>query len=538
VQKTFKLSTQKRKALEASLSSTDDGMASSGELPLNKPPVPPKPLKPNVTKKQKPNEANGGIPMDDDDSFFSTDDEQHMRHFSPTPTYSQDDVRKIVGVDNAEQQSQQQSKKTNGTAPEKNVHKRNRKNEAKSTESGEYDKFSKTDKAPYKILIETKDVTDETPAISVHRVGRMIQHAMKIHPSSINDMRKTGKHRVRVVTDNRMIANQILYNCAKIFPSFKCHIPSEDKYNFGIIRNIPLDFDLEEVKEEIDPKYNVVSIERLTTPRTNKDGVKEYLPTTTLKVKFMLNFLPDTIQLFMVRTKITPYVWRARPCSKCQRYGHSFKSCKANTRCANCGENHPEQSCQVPTKCMYCGLSHKVGDSQCPEQMKQTELKSIMTIEKKPYRQALFELHNKYESLVDVEDFPSISESQGRKPNFPLGRKWRETVFSTKIKRDKALAAYLKNSKKLITGEVIQSDPLQPLSHNPHKTTELEKIKSSLTEIINTITQNFSNDKNNDNILINVANALTNIMNEPTTNWSTIASQGPNSTPNTPLVQK
>jgi hypothetical protein len=498
------VTTPKRKAHEANFSSTDadEKMASSMENSRRKPLKPPKPPKPS--KKPKTNDVQilNLVDLDTDDFESMDEDSENI---------TRQKILNIVGVNNGKSAGW----KNSGTRP-KNIDVK---------EGVLYEQFSKSDQAPFKVLIEIKEVTEDTPAINTMKIGKILQ-SLRIQKSAIEEMRKTGKYRIKIVTSNRIVANSILCNCPKTYPSYKWYIHQEDKCSYGIVRNVPLEFEINEIQNEIDPKFNVAEIERLSTQRINKEsGTKELLPTTTIKIKFKLNHLPATIELFMVKAKVSPYVWRPRPCSNCLRYGHSFKSCKGTKRCGNCGEIHAEEICKVTAKCLYCGLPHKVGDSQCLEQMKQTELKTIMTVEKKPYREALTALHNKYESLTDINDFPSISDSQGKKPNFPLGKKWRETIFANKSKRENALAAYLKNSKNLVTGEAIHSTPSQPQTINPHKTTDLEKIRTELTKLFTMITQNNKPDNNNDNIMINVASALKEIIDEPATDWNNIVSQ-------------
>jgi hypothetical protein len=513
----------KRKASEA-ISSTDEEPKMSLVKQFLK--SPPSPIK-EITKKQRKKgrkKYNDSVSESDSESVVM-EVEQEVNNLS------QEEIINIVGT--------QQSIQTPQVKPT-NYQKPANQQKPESSKQLEWkltnERYTRSDKAPYVVLIEAKEVTDETPGINVMKVGHILQQ-LKLNKSSLTSLRKTGKHRVKMVTDNIATANLVLLQGPRIFQSFNYSIPMEDKQSFGIVKNVPLDFDTNEIKSQMDPKLRVVDITRLTTQRKGQDGTNRILPTTTIKIQFNLNYLPESIDMFLIQVKVAPFVWRPRPCSNCQRYGHSYKSCKASKRCPKCGGPHKEEECNEATHCIYCNLPHKVGHSECMEHIKQTEIKNIMTTDKKSYKEATIELHNRYNTLsgTNTEDFPNIHTTQGHKPTFHLGNQWREKVFADSLKKKRALAAYLTNAKNLIVGESISTEPSSPLQENPYKVSEAEQIKSALSKIVNNI-QNNNTTTNNDNLLINVASDLQYILRSSSMSWSAIAnqhlSQPQNNTPN------
>ncbi|KAL3277634.1 hypothetical protein HHI36_012975, partial [Cryptolaemus montrouzieri] len=68
-------------------------------------------------------------------------------------------------------------------------------------------------------------------------------------------------------------------------------------------------------------------------------------------------------------------------CNKCLHFGHTQKSCRGKSICANCGGNHEEaDKCKYETKCLYCKQRHTAKDRLCPEYMRQQKIREIMTL--------------------------------------------------------------------------------------------------------------------------------------------------------------
>jgi hypothetical protein len=496
----------KRKKIEA-LSSTDEGPNMSQVNQFLKSPTreAPKSQRKKGRKKYK-------------DSSESESESVIMETEHDMSDLTQDEINNIVGA-----------QKTNITSQKKTLD-HQQPESSKQTEWLQNERYTKSDKAPYTVLIETKGITEETPAINVMKVGHVLQQ-LNLKKTSLSALRKTGKHRVKMVTENMTMANLVLQQGPRLFPSFTYSIPNEDKHSFGIVKNVPLEFDITEIQKQMDPKLRVVDITRLTTQRKDQEGSKIILPTTTIKIQFNLNYLPESIDMYLIQVKVTPFVWRPRPCTNCQRYGHSYKSCKASKRCPKCGGQHKEEDCNTMTQCIYCYLPHRVGHPECMEHIKQTEIKTIMTTDKKTYRQATMELHNRYDSLSDTNtnDFPSIHTSEGRKPTFHLGNQWREKVFADSLKKQRALAAYLKNAKTLIVGENIVTEPTNPIRENPHKVTDAQRM---ISQMMNNL-QSSNMTINNDNLLINLASNMQNILQNSPKSWSSVTSQHLNQQPGT-----
>ena len=102
---------------------------------------------------------------------------------------------------------------------------------------------------------------------------------------------------------------------------------------------------------------------RLTERRPNAN---KNFPSNLYILSFERNKLPDHVTVGWTRLPVREYIPRPRRCFKCQRWGHSAKSCRSNDNiCVNCGEQGHEAPCLKGPHCSNCQDSHKASSQSC-----------------------------------------------------------------------------------------------------------------------------------------------------------------------------
>jgi hypothetical protein len=200
--------------------------------------------------------------------------------------------------------------------------------------------------------------------------------AIKIQPTTINDFRAI----VRLFTDKK-------------WDYFTYQLP-EDKKTFLIIRGLPVDTPIDDIKASFSTKQlfpeEVIQL-RTTRPTRAEQERRELIlaedPTATLPAlpirllplfQVKINSADDRAKFEAVRSLcdlgviIEPFKPSPGPpqCKKCQRFGHTHKTCGMPTRCVRCGDLHSHTACPVarpaPATCANCKEHHPANYRGCP----------------------------------------------------------------------------------------------------------------------------------------------------------------------------
>lgn len=133
---------------------------------------------------------------------------------------------------------------------------------------------------------------------------------------------------------------------------------SDDKSRTVLLKNMPSDYDEEEVKQilhETFPKLNLKISKFRPPPRFLKSNPKKY---QNLNI-WQINCSPETDISLLIKTSelrcIQQYVkfelynsHEIPQCKNCQRYGHIKRNCTMTSRCVRCGGEHDKEHCQLP----------------------------------------------------------------------------------------------------------------------------------------------------------------------------------------------
>jgi hypothetical protein len=266
--------------------------------------------------------------------------------------------------------------------------------------------------------------------------------------------------------------------------NLKSSIPQHYLTVTGIIKNIPTDITINEIKNLVRDNENVISIERILR-KTRLENESVLVPSMNIKIVFYGNSLPPSIDLTYYRERVHPYVYKLRQCLKCWRYGHTLFNCKSSIRCNNCGENHDEEVCQNKVAiCIHCKDQHKASAKECSERTRRNNINIIMATKNISYVEAQEQFpiftNNSYSILENLTEFPSLNASNYSK----VLKTNKNPLEKPKTKYSMAIKKPAKISKENIINKTVQIDKnliysfdpnlITPITGNPHKVTEFE----------------------------------------------------------------
>lgn len=177
-----------------------------------------------------------------------------------------------------------------------------------------------------------------------------------------------------------------LIKCQKFLSlGYRCQFVDEVNLSYGVVKQIDLDIDLEEIQQSLKCEYEVVTVRRLKRLSISR----EWVDSETIRLCFKSSTLPPYVSMYGCRFKVEPYMFPVTQCSGCWRFGHLIKSCPTKIiRCPKCGRNH--NNCDTTDfKCLNCKRSHMALDKSCPLFIKEKEIRRIMCKKNCTYRKAL-----------------------------------------------------------------------------------------------------------------------------------------------------
>lgn len=322
-------------------------------------------------------------------------------------------------------------------------------------------------------------------------------------------------------------------------------IPDRFIQRYCIIKNVPLSFTENEIRDEIEDNnaLDVISVYRFRR-RVNETETQS---SGTVKIGFGSLVLPKTIKMFNSIVTVELYVPPLRQCKNCGRLGHIAIRCKSKKRCLECGkpipcpENCEEQKCEKclsttrcdpeckDKKCIICNSNeHSSSDSnKCPSWKKEKDIREIMALSNLSRKEVIqkYALNRNYYELLSDEEFstnfpplPNKADITTRDSEEEINRR------VTKIKYSKIAAARPKpNFSQLQPITIIPSAPSYSRS-NYLKVNEIEKtIQSLLSQFSSLLSQVNINDGHN--ILENFKSTVSNIKFHSTSTTASNAQQ-------------
>lgn len=217
-----------------------------------------------------------------------------------------------------------------------------------------YDSFSK---APFFVIVRKVSASKEAKQMSVLEAAKILHKGnlkfLSIERYSFNTWKVTftSKVEANVATNNKFLREMGL----------TAFIPKYKVSRTMVVRNIPMDFSLEEVKEAIEEENNIRILKIYRLKRREKTtGARTDSETIGMEIKGEV--IPESIKILRTVNKVFPYIPAVRMCYNCGLYGHTSKFCKRTTKCLSCAEDHrggKENPCLKEFKCVNSYLRKK-----------------------------------------------------------------------------------------------------------------------------------------------------------------------------------
>ncbi|KAF9416078.1 hypothetical protein HW555_006490 [Spodoptera exigua] len=235
-------------------------------------------------------------------------------------------------------------------------------------------------------------ITSKEPLPKQIALAKMMR---KYNIEDIHRIKYKSNFKVLILFDSQEKAN-ILLNCKEIAElGLRSQMTFELSVSYGIIKQIDLETEMEELRNMFKCNTEIISILRLK--RLNDDG--NWVDSETIRICFKGPTLPPYVYAYGCRFKVEPYTFPVSQCSGCWKYGHIRKYCPGKKiLCPKCGKNHTNCETKV-FKCVNCDGPHMSFDKTCPIFQKEKEIRNVMCKEACSYKKAL-ELLSKNKRII------------------------------------------------------------------------------------------------------------------------------------------
>lgn len=174
-------------------------------------------------------------------------------------------------------------------------------------------------------------------------------------------------------------------------------------HTYGVVRDIELDIEDDELKNIFECDQDILNIKRLY----KKDEEGKWVKSETIRMCFKGSTLPSFVRAYGCRMKVDVYMYPVSQCSKCWRFGHIRNFCPSKVDiCPKCGKDHA--NCDTTDyKCVNCKGEHmSIVKSVCPAFQRERQIRIYMSQNSCTYKVAVREMNEKKKlnnKTVEVE---------------------------------------------------------------------------------------------------------------------------------------
>lgn len=276
----------------------------------------------------------------------------------------------------------------------------------------------------YRVIIQKKRSSDQRPSISQLKVGDILYRRMKVG-GEVTETKKIGRNRIIAICSNVQTANMLVEN-EELKKEHEVFIPFSFISRAVVIRNVDVEYNEEELKDEIDSgTYKILSMKRMKR-RMFKDGNITFGDSESVKVFFEGSQVPAAVRLWGVRLACEPFMPPLIQCYRCLRYNHTTNQCKGKRVCKTCGSKDEPHECSLTESCINCKGAHKADSVECPEKKRQKTIKEMMAFQNLSFMEAMAMLprynerdnfsvvtSNRFQIFENMnENFPGLGQSR------------------------------------------------------------------------------------------------------------------------------
>lgn len=292
-------------------------------------------------------------------------------------------------------------------------------------------KYSLNDSSPFIVHVSK---SDSSSPIRPMEFGRYL-FQKNITSVALGGVKRIGRNRVSVEFKNVEDANNFLESSILTDAGFSASIPSYNVLRMGIVRGVAIDISMEEfaLNCTVPSGYgDVVKARRMCRKSTDVNGSVTWVPTQTVVVTFNGQKLPPHTYLYYTSLPVELYKLPVIQCNRCCRFGHVKAICRSDPRCYKCAQPHEGVSCNTQVvSCLFCSGAHTANNINCPEYIRQKEIKVAMSEQNISYTEASARFPRARRAFTDVVATPSAVSSQVRHstPSPSPTVSYRKTVY-------------------------------------------------------------------------------------------------------------
>ncbi|GAB0096529.1 hypothetical protein DMENIID0001_120530 [Sergentomyia squamirostris] len=237
-----------------------------------------------------------------------------------------------------------------------------------------------------------------------------------VNEEEILEIRQIASDRLRASFKNPKAANKVIDMITKDKKlQTKAFIPTLYLTTVGILDNIPLDTNLNQLDKELTATAKIIKIERM---KSTVNGVLKDLE--KIKIYFRSYELPEEVRYKRAILRVRLFIPRPTFCRNCLSYGHFSTVCKNKNICPICTqENNENHACKI--FCKFCKSNdHITNAGTCPEKIYQTKIKIKMIQDRSSFKEARMKVNMEMrqnsgsgkimQGRGDTEDQASICE--------------------------------------------------------------------------------------------------------------------------------
>lgn len=193
--------------------------------------------------------------------------------------------------------------------------------------------YSTNDLGPYYVYIESHN----TNVFSHLKIAREV---FNLQLKDLKKIHNKGLNRVCVEFLSGQPANNFVTNKVLLDKGFNIYIPLNFTTCKGVIRQIDLDIDEEEMIKNSNSCAEVIRVKRLNR-RIFNNGTVEYVPTGTCLFTFRGTIIPKFIEIFNLSFTVSVYIPPVTQCFACLLFGHTKKTAKDKSNVSIAGRKTP-----------------------------------------------------------------------------------------------------------------------------------------------------------------------------------------------------